>query len=47
MADSFIIKKPWITEKATVMNASGKYVFIVKKEASKPEVKKALKALNV
>ena len=30
MNDAFIIKKPWITEKSTVMNEGGKYVFLVK-----------------
>ena len=43
MADLSIIKKPWITEKATRMNELGKYTFIVKHKASKPEIKKAVK----
>jgi len=45
MADAFLIKKPWITEKSTDLTAAGKYVFVVKKGASKPEVKKAIHAL--
>jgi len=45
MADSFLIKKPWITEKATNLAASGKYVFIVNPSATKPEIKKAIKAV--
>jgi len=44
MADHFIIQKPWITEKSTTANASGKYAFLVKEGASKPEVKKAIHA---
>jgi len=45
MHDTFTIKKPWITEKAGIMSADGKYVFVVKNGASKPEVKKAIKAI--
>ena len=45
MADSFIIKKPWITEKSTMLAPSGQYVFMVKSGATKPEVKKAIKAI--
>ena len=43
--DIFIIKKPWVTEKATDLNGIGKYVFMVKLKATKPEVKKAIKEL--
>ena len=43
MSDIFLIKKPWVTEKATDLNKSGKYVFIVKPSATKNEVKKAVK----
>ncbi len=45
MTDAFIIKKPWITEKATSLTPHGQYVFMVKSGATKPEVKKAVKAL--
>lgn len=45
MTDAFIIKKPWVTEKSASLNANGQYVFVVKKGASKPEIKKALKAI--
>lgn len=45
MADALIIKKPWITEKATMLSASHQYVFMVKSTATKPEVKKAIHAL--
>ena len=43
MAEVFIIKKPWVTEKSTRLSADGKYVFIVAPRASKPEIKKAIK----
>ena len=42
MNDSFIIKKPLVTERATDLNALGKYVFMVKPHATKPEIKKAI-----
>jgi large subunit ribosomal protein L23 len=45
MTDPLLIKKPWITEKATMLTASNQYVFLVKTGAAKPEVKKAIKAL--
>lgn len=45
MASPFLIKKPWVTEKATDLNAMGKYVFMVKDGATKPEIKKAVKAV--
>lgn len=43
MADTFLIKKPWVTEKSTALAAAGKYVFVVKQGATKPEIKKAVK----
>jgi large subunit ribosomal protein L23 len=45
MTDPLIIKKPWITEKATMLTASNQYVFMVKSRATKPEIKKAVHAL--
>lgn len=45
MTDIFLIKKPLITEKATDLSASGKYVFIVKRSATKKEVEKALREI--
>ena len=45
MADIFLIKKPWITERATDLTKMGKYVFLVRNDATKPEVKKAIKEL--
>jgi len=43
--DSFIIKKPWVTEKATGIGAHRQYIFLVQQSATKPEVKKAVKEL--
>ncbi len=45
MTDPLLIKKPWITEKATMLTTSNQYVFLVKSGAAKPEVKKAIHAL--
>jgi len=45
MHDPFLIKKPWITEKSTGLNEAGKYVFMVKQNATKNEVKKAVKEM--
>ena len=42
---SFIIKKPWITEKAANQGVHRQYIFLVEKSATKPEVKKAVKEL--
>ena len=43
--NSFIIKKPWVTEKATGLNANRQYVFLVERSATKPEIKKAIEEL--
>ena len=43
--NSSIIKKPWVTEKSGIMNTIGKYVFMVQDGATKPEIKKAIKAM--
>ena len=45
MADVFLIKKPWVTEKSTALALIGKYVFIVKQKATKQEVEKAVKEI--
>jgi large subunit ribosomal protein L23 len=45
MLDRSIIVQPVITEKATLLNAQGKYVFLVKKGATKNEVRKAVRLL--
>jgi len=43
--NSFIIKKPWVTEKATNLNANRQYVFLVEKSATKPDIKRAVEEL--
>jgi len=45
MVNTSIIKKPWITEKATAHAKDNQYVFMVHGDAAKPEVKKAISAL--
>lgn len=45
MADTSIIKRPWITEKATASSVANQYVFMVRRGAAKPEVKKAIASL--
>ena len=45
MANPFLIKKPWVTEKSGAMNATGKYTFVVTGDATKPEIKKAIKEI--
>jgi large subunit ribosomal protein L23 len=37
-----LIKKPLITEKATYLSESGKYIFIVPADANKVEIKRAI-----
>lgn len=39
---STVIKKPLVTEKNTIHNAAGVYVFEVSKDSSKTEIKKAV-----
>jgi len=43
--NTFIITKPIITERAADLTTQGKYVFMVKPEATKSEVKKAIHAI--
>ena len=43
--DHFVIKKPWITQKATMESAKNKYVFVVRENAASPEIKKAVEAI--
>ncbi len=45
MSDAFVIKKIGLTEKATIQQEKGKYMFLVKLSASKPEIKKAVEEL--
>lgn len=45
MTNKFLIKNPIISERATNLSALGKYVFLVDKSATKPEVKKAIELI--
>ena len=45
MADKTLIKHPHITEKASMLAENNQYVFVVAKEATAPEVKKAITAI--
>lgn len=45
MANTFLIKKIGLTEKAAIMQGENKYVFMVKLNAAKPEIRKAIEAL--
>lgn len=45
MANLSLIKRPLVTEKATMLEPLGQYVFEVEKSATKPEVKKAVEKL--
>lgn len=40
-----LVRKPVITEKATLLLEENKYVFDVAKKATKPEIKKAIEKL--
>jgi len=40
-----LVKQPWITERAVNLGALRKYVFIVDKNANKPETKKAIEKI--
>jgi len=45
MLDIFLIKRPLLTDKATQVSSEGKYLFVVKSGATKPEIKKAIHAM--
>ncbi len=45
MMDRTLITRLWITEKSVMASAKGKYTFLVKKEATKNEIKKLVKDL--
>lgn len=40
-----LVKNPIVTEKATALSAFNQYVFLVKKEATAPEIKKVIEAV--
>ena len=44
-ARGYIIKSPLLTEKAARLEGENKYVFIVHKNANKPEIKKEIRRL--
>jgi large subunit ribosomal protein L23 len=43
--NTFVIKNPIITEKATTMAANGTYLFLVRDTATKPEIEKAVRSM--
>ena len=43
--NKFFVKNPIISEKSTQLSALGKYVFLVNKNATKPEVKKVIEGV--
>ena len=40
-----VLKRPLITEKASVLNAQGRYVFAVDRQATKKEIKDAVEKM--
>ncbi len=42
---SEVLKKPLITEKASALNAEGRYVFEVERQATKKEIKNAVEKI--
>ena len=42
MSNKFLVKRPLITEKATLLGKLGKYMFLVADKANKSEVKKII-----
>ena len=44
MANTFLIKRPFITEKTAALSVQGKYVFLVANNANKSEIKKVVEA---
>ena len=40
-----VVDRPIITEKSTLQSSANQYFFVVRKEATKPEIKKAVEAL--
>ncbi len=45
MIDQFLIKKPIVTEKSTMLHSFNQYVFMVKAGASSAEIKKMVKTI--
>jgi large subunit ribosomal protein L23 len=44
-SSSFLIKKPWLSEKATSFSGLGKYVFLVDRQATSYEIKRAIESI--
>lgn len=42
---AFLLKQAWVTEKSGNLSPIGKYVFLVDKNANKPQIKKAVEAI--
>lgn len=42
---NYVLKRPLITEKASVLNAQGRYVFAVDRQATKKEIKDAVEKI--
>jgi len=45
MINKFLVKNPIITEKAHVLSALGKYIFLVDRKANSTEVKKVIESV--
>ena len=43
--NKFFVKNPIISEKSTQLSTLGKYVFLVNKNATKPEIKKVIEGV--
>jgi large subunit ribosomal protein L23 len=43
--NKFLLKNPIVTEKSTAMAQEGKYVFLVDKNATAPEIKKVIETV--
>jgi len=44
MTNRFLVKHPIVSEKATDISTLGKYMFLVDRKATKPEIKKIIQA---
>ncbi len=42
---NYVLKRPIITEKTTILNSQGKYVFEVERQATKKEIKEAIEKI--
>ncbi len=44
-SSALLIKRPWITERAVLLGALRKYIFVIDKNANKSETKKAIEKM--